>query len=419
MNGAELTVHCLENEGVKYIFGVPGEENEDFLFALEDSSITFIPVRHEQGGAFMANVWGRLSGTAGVCLSTLGPGATNLLTGVADANLDKSPLIAITGQGNLTRLHHESHQIIDVVKMMQPVTKWNKSINSTTVIPEIVRKAFKTAESEKPGASHIELPEDIAGEKLEEQLLPLEKINVRRPAPDYKSVKQAKRLLKDAKKPLIIAGNGGIRTRASKALTAFVNELNIPVAFTFMGKGAVSAEIDQAVGTIGLGFKDYIFEAVEEADLILCIGYDIAEYDPTNWNHAKNKAIVHIDFEPAEVHSHYVPKVEIIGDISESITNLCTDFERKKYANWYVDIKQNIQNSIQSYSQNDEDLIFNTPGVINTVREILPHDGLLISDVGSHKMWIARNYETYCPNGCIISNGLASMGISLPGGISG
>jgi acetolactate synthase-1/2/3 large subunit len=418
MNAADIFVKCLENEGVKYIFGVPGEENEAFLFALENSEIQFIPVRHEQGGAFIANVWGRLTGEAGVCLSTLGPGATNLLTGVADANLDKAPVIAITGQGSNERLHHESHQIIDVVDMMKAVTKWNATITQPSVIPEIVRKAFKLAQEEKPGATHIELPENIADMEVSEDITSLPIYNVRRPSPDTKALNEAASLISQAKKPIIVAGNGAIRKRASKALTELSTKHNIPVACTFMGKGAVSDADEHCLGAVGLGFKDYIIEAFEQADLVISIGYDIAEYDPVHWNRNNDKKIVHIDFTSAEVFTHYIPNVEIVADIAETIKRLSNVIGHQKWDNWYTSIRSRIKESIESYSLDDSSGIFNAPGVINAVRDILPDDGLLISDVGSHKMWVARNYQTYEPNSCLISNGLASMGISLPGGIA-
>jgi len=418
MNGAELFVKCLEQENVKYIFGVPGEENEDLLFAIEHSNISFIPVRHEQGGAFMADVWGRVTGQAGVCLATLGPGATNLVTGVADAFLDKSPVVALTGQGGLLRLHHESHQYIDVVDMMKSITKWSSAVTDVKVIPEIVRKAFKIATSEKPGATHIELAEDVAGHTVEKKLIPLQDSHPRLSAPDKKSFQKALELINHSKKLLIIAGNGAIRNRASEALTSFSEAYNIPVASTFMGKGAISDKSPQSLGAMGLGFKDYVIEAAEAADLILCIGYDIAEYDPEGWNKNNDKTIIHLDFSPAEVFTHYIPEVELICDLATCIRSFHQEMKREAFKNWYTEIRQRIHASISHYNLKDDAPEFQTPGVLSIIREELSDDGLLISDVGSHKMWIARNYQTYCPNGCIISNGLASMGIALPGGIA-
>lgn len=418
MNAAELMIRCLENEEVRYIFGVPGEENEDFLFALEDSSIIFIPVRHEQGAAFMADVWGRLTGKAGVCLSTLGPGATNLMTGIADANLDKAPLVAITGQGSSTRLHHESHQVIDVVKMMVPITKWNSSISRPEVIPEIIRKSFKLAEAEKPGATHVELPENVAGQELQAEYKPLPRLKVKRPSPNKQVINQIINLIAQSTKPIILAGNGAIRNRSSKALKAFSEKYNIPVASTFMGKGAVSDTVQTSMGAVGLGFKDYIIEAFEMSDLVICIGYDIAEYDPVNWNYNRDKKIIHIDFNSAEVFTHYSCVVELIGDLADGIHAIDDNLEIDPFDDWYKDVQANIENSIDSFRLEDTSDLFHVPGVLHVVRDLLPDDGLVISDVGSHKMWIARNYRTFVSNGCLISNGLASMGIALPGGIS-
>ena len=263
MTVSDLVVQCLENEGVRYVFGVPGEETEDLLFSLERSGIRFIPTRHEQGAAFMADVWGRLTGRAGVCLSTLGPGATNLVTGVADAYVDKSPLVAITGQAGSGRIQRESHQYLDIVNMFRPITKWNGTISSPEVAAELVRKAFKTAESEKPGATHLELPEDVA--KLEAAGRPLRSVRVRRPDPDRKALAEAVALLARAKRPLVIAGNGAIRKLASSQLRRLANDYHIPVVNTFMGQGAVPDQSPQSLFTIGLGFRDIVMDAVERA----------------------------------------------------------------------------------------------------------------------------------------------------------
>ena len=417
MNVAELMVECIEAEGVEYIFGVPGEENEDFLFAIEKSNITFVPVRHEQGAAFIADVWGRLTGKAGVCLSTLGPGATNLMTGIADANLDKAPLVALTGQGSSDRLHHESHQMIDVIRMMEPITKWNGTVNSEDVVLEMVRKAFKLAQAEKPGATHLELPENIAKVQIKNDHKPLKINKIRRPSPDPAAIEEAVQMIKAADRPIIIAGNGAIRTRASKALTQLSTNHNIPVASTFMAKGSISDLSETSLASVGLGFKDYVIEAFEKADVVISIGYDVAEYDPVNWNQDLNKTIIHLDFEPAEIYQHYNPDLEVIGDIAASIEELNSGLHDVQFQKWYEDIRIRIFKSFDEYKLNDEKA-FTAPGVIHAVREILPENGLVISDVGSHKMWIARNYPTYAPNGCIISNGLASMGIALPGVIA-
>ena len=420
MKVSDLFVQALEQEGVKYVFGVPGEENQDLLFSLASSSITFVPTRHESGAAFIADVWGRLTGDAGVCLATLGPGATNLITGVADANSDKSPLVAITGQGNVTRLHHESHQLIDVVSMYKPITKWSTSISTPNVVTESVRKAFKLAEFEKPGATHIELPEDIASLEAKDDIQPIKPQRVRRAAADYKAIRSSVELLQEAKRPLIIAGNGAVRKLASKHLTDFATDFNIPVAGTFMGKGALSDKLSQSLGSIGLGFKDYVLQAVEQADLVITVGYDIGEYSPEKWNPKNDKKIIHVDFIPAEVYNNYQPDVEVVCDISDAFWQLQQEMHKDDVSfeqDWYIPARDQIREDIKSYDYT-EDSKLSVPGTLNLIRELMDDDGLLISDVGAHKMWIARNFPTYVPNGTIIGNGFCSMGISLPGGIA-
>ncbi|MBI5002356.1 acetolactate synthase large subunit [Candidatus Woesearchaeota archaeon] len=417
MKVSDLIVKCLETEGTKYVFGVPGEETEDLLFSLANSTITFVPTRHEQGAAFMADVYGRLTGKAGVCLATLGPGATNLITGLADAHLDKSPVVAITGQGDSERLHKESHQAVDIVNMFKPIVKWNTQISNPQITAEVVRKAFKMAEMEKPGVTHFELPEDIAKLPVEKQ--PLVPKKVRRPSPEYKCVQQTLELLRAAKRPLIIAGNGAIRKLASKHLRLFVERTHIPVVSTFMGKGAVSDLNEHSLLSVGLKMKDYVMCAIESADLIITVGYDIAEYDPENWNSTKNKKIVHIDFTPAEVYEYYQPDVELICDISGALweLNFFVEKEGLTFPKWYTPVREKILEDLASYALQEGDQ-FTIPGTLRMLRELLHPEDIVISDVGSHKMWIARNYPCYEPNTCIISNGLASMGIAVPGGVA-
>ena len=307
MNTAELFVKCLESEGVKRIFGVPGEENADFMMALEKSSIDFVLCRHEQGAAFMCDAYGRLTGEASVCLGTLGPGATNLVTGVADANMDRAPLICITGQADSRRQHKESHQNMDVVALFRPVTKWATPILHPDNVPEVVRKAFKVAQTEKPGACHVELAEDIAAMEAHGEPLPPRKL--RRSVPDDKIVNQAWKLIRDAKRPVILAGNGAIRRRASKQLRLFCDATGIGTMCTFMGKGAVSRKAPYSLFTVGLQAKDLIACAIDAADLVICLGYDLVEYHPRLWNSGKDKRIIHADFKPAEIDEFYYPEV--------------------------------------------------------------------------------------------------------------
>jgi acetolactate synthase-1/2/3 large subunit len=418
MKVSDLIVKCLEAEGVQYIFGVPGEESEDVLFSLERSDIRFISTRFEQGASFMADVYGRLTGKAGVCLATLGPGATNLITGVADAHLDKAPLVAITGQGSSDRTHKESHQNLDVVNMFKPITKWNASIQNPHIVTEVVRKAFKLAEMEKPGATHFELPEDVA--RMECSSEPILPRKVRRAAPDYKAINSTIDLLKKSQFPLILAGNGAIRKLASKHLRKFVAHTHIPVVSTFMGKGAVSDEDEHSLMAVGLQARDYVMCAIDRADLIMTVGYDIAEYAPEFWNPEKDKKIVHIDFLPAEVYDYYQPEVEIVSDVSGALWELDNIVQKENIAfdpKWFRPLRARIVEDTNSYRLADGDS-FTVPGVLHLIREIMEPADILVSDVGSHKLWVGRNYPACEPNSVIISNGLASMGIALPGGVA-
>jgi len=418
MNASDLLVRCLEGEGVEYVFGVPGEETEDLLFSLRDSDIEFIPVRHEQGAAFMANVHGRLTGEAGVCLGTLGPGATNLMTGVADANLDKAPLVAITGQGGLERLHKESHQALDIVKMFEPITKWNTQLNDPEIITESVRKAFKLAEYEKPGATHLEFPEDVAGSAVD--ATPMDsRERVRLASPDSELLQRAQAFLEEAERPLIIAGNGAVRTDATTRLREFVQTTGIPVASTYMGKGAISDRSPQSLLTLDSGDHQEASDAIEMADLIFTVGYDIAEHDPAGWNTGVDTVIVHIDSEPAEVYEAYNPHLELVCDPStalEQFTERMNESGTQFDETWYRDLRDHIIDDVATDPPEEDPFTVRT--VLSVLRDVMDDDDILISDVGSHKLQIAQNFLTYEPNTCLISNGLASMGISVPGGIA-
>src|SRR3954449_4153687 len=291
---SDLFVECLEAEGVKYVFGIPGEETLDLNESLERSSVSFVPVRHEQGGAYMADMYGRLTQRAGVCLGTLGPGATNLVTAVADAYLDRAPLVAITGQGDLERMHKESHQYIDILSLMRPITKWNARLSDAAIIPEVVRKAFKVAESEKPGSTHIELPEDVMVAEIEDE--PLPRRGLARPEPSARELLKAADIIRGALNPVALAGNGVIRAGGSPALREFTRQTGIPVATTFMGKGVVdAADPASSLGTVGLQSGDYKMAGFEQADVVIAIGYDLVEHAPKHWNPGKDKKIVCID----------------------------------------------------------------------------------------------------------------------------
>jgi acetolactate synthase I/II/III large subunit len=417
MNGAELLVRCLEHEGVEVIFGVPGEETLAFTDALLDSRIRFVPCRHEQGAAFMADVWGRLSGRAGVCLGTLGPGATNLATGVGDANLDRAPVVAITGQAGRDRIHKESHQYVDVVDMFRPLTKWNARLGLASVIPEAVRKAFKLAETEKPGACHLELPEDVADETAPRDALPLSTERPRRPSPDRPALRRAAELIDRARRPLLFAGNGVIRGRAAGALREFAGRTGIPVANTFMAKGCLSWDHDLSLGTIGLQMRDAISCGFDRADLVIAAGYDPVEYAPRLWNADGSKMIVHLDFTPAEVDAHYQPAVEVVADVREAL-DILRDLVsvRRDPAPTRV-LHQWILDELATGAAGNAFPL--TPQrVLHDLRQVLAPEDIVISDVGAHKLWVARLFPAVDPNTVVISNGFAAMGIGLPGAIA-
>ena len=416
MNTARLLVQCLENEGVEYVFGLPGEENLHMLQALKDSSIQFITTRHEQGAAFMADVYGRLTGKAGVCLSTLGPGATNLMTGVADANLDRAPLVAITGQVGTDRMHIESHQYLDLVAMFSPVTKWNTQIVRPSITPEVVRKAFKLAQTEKPGAVHIDLPENIAAMPVDGH--PLRPDAREKVYASFSSIERAAAAISQAKNPMILVGNGAIRARAGEALTAFAEQLNIPVANTFMGKGIIPYKHPLALWAVGLQQRDYISCGFDHTDLVICIGYDLIEYSPKRWNPTGETPIVHIDMTPAEVDQSYIPLAEVVGDICDSLEEIAKRVDRTgKPAPYAIGLRAEIQSDYEEYAK-DDGFPLKPQKLIYDLRQVMGPEDIVISDVGAHKMWMARHYHCDRPNTCLISNGFAAMGIAIPGAVA-
>ena len=422
MKASDLFVKCLENEGVEYIFGLPGEENADFVMSLKKSSIRFILCRHEQAAAFMADVYGRLTGKAGVCLGTLGPGATNLVTGVADGNMDRAPMVVLTGQADTKRMHKESHQAMDVVEMFRPLTKWARQIIHPDNIPEVVRKAFKLAETEKPGACHIELPENIAKQETDAQPLSFRKL--RRPAPDEKIIDQAMELLKRATRPVILAGNGAIRKRASTQLRLFAHNAGIPVVNTFMGKGAVPRTDPHCMFTVGLQAKDYAVHLLNQADLVIAVGYDLVEYHPSLWNTGTPKKILHIDFLPAEIDEQYRVDVEINADIANALWQLNERVEeaaaqfQQFHIEDYADVREQLLSDFAEYKDDDARGAIKPQKVLWDVRQELGPNDIALSDVGAHKMWIARYYQCDEPNTCLISNGFCSMGFALPGAMA-
>ena len=421
MKASDLLVKCLEEEALEYVFGVPGEENADFILSLEESeSIKFILTRHEQGAAFMAEAYGRLTGQAAGCLGTLGPGATNLITGVADSNMDRAPMLVLTGQGSTDRLHKESHQIMNVVEMFRPVTKWATTILHADTIPEVVRKAVRIARTEKPGAVHIELPEDIASQATE--AAPMTPVRFRRPVADDKAVDRAFELLKSAKRPIILAGNGCIRKRASKQLRLFCEQTGIGVLTTFMAKGAVDRNAPYCLFTIGLGAKDLPALVIDQADLVIALGFDMVEYHPRLWNPLKSKKIIHADFLPAEIDEHYNPDVEVVGDLAHTLwmfnERLQSHGKLELDLAGQSDIRAAMQAEFEAHAKDRTEGLIRPQKALWDAREALgPHD-ILLSDVGAHKMWIARYYQCDEPNTCLIPNGFCSMGFALPGAIA-
>ncbi|UTW45316.1 acetolactate synthase large subunit [bacterium SCSIO 12696] len=421
MKASDLFVKCLEEEGIEYIFGVPGEENADFMMSLEKSDqIRFILTRHEQGAAFMAEIYGRLTGDPAGCLGTLGPGATNLITGVADSNMDRAPMLVLTGQGASTRLHKESHQVMDVVGMFEPVTKWATQVIHADSIPEITRKAVRLARTEKPGAVHVELPEDIA--KWETDKKPLAVKKFRRSVPDDKAVDRAFEKIKNAKRPLIVAGNGCIRRRASKQLRMLCEKTGIGVVSTFMAKGCVDMDEDYCLYTIGLGAKDFVSCAVDAADLVITIGYDMVEYHPSLWNPEGNKEIVHIDFLPAEIDENYHPEVEVVGDLAHALWMLNERVDAAGGLEYDLSqqkaVRRDMWAEFTAHKDDDTENSIRPQKVLWDCRQVMGPNDILLSDVGAHKMWIARHYQCHEPNTCLIPNGFCSMGFALPGAIA-
>ncbi len=413
---AQLFVRCLENEGVAYIFGIPGEENLFMIDALQGSTIRFITTRHEQGAAFMADVYGRLTHRAGVCLSTLGPGATNLMTGFADANMDHAPVVAIAGQGATTRMHKESHQIVDLQHLFAPVAKYAVAVLEPENVPEIVRKAFKVAQAEKPGGAFISFPENIAGHELAEPMPVLKVQGPLPPAPHKQKILQAVATIDQARFPIILAGNGVVRGQASQALVHFAEQANIPVATTFMAKGVIPFAHPLSLGTIGLQARDYVACGFDRADVIIAVGFDMVEYPPALWHPAADKKIVHIDQQYAEVDSHYILEVGVIGDIALALEQLASRVRRHRDVD-SSGLHRVIADELGRYAQ-DDSWPPKPQRIVGAMRQALAPDDILVCDVGAHKMWVARLYPCHRPNTCIISNGFAAMGIAVPGGVA-
>ena len=397
---------------VEHIFGIPGEETLDLNEALDRSErITFVPTRHEQGAAFMADAYGRLTGDPGVCLATLGPGATNLATGIGDANLDNAPLVALSGQIDLAGMHKETHQFIDTVDMLRPMTKWNTRVHDPRMISEAVRKAFSTAAAEKPGATHLELPADVMGTSIVGRPMP--------PGPetlaeaDPVSLLRAVEALQAAETPVMLVGNGVVRQRAAQALRAFCEETGLHVITTFMGKGVVDAASDQFLFTAGLRAQNYPQGLMGRADLVVCVGYDMIEWPPSAWNPDGRQKIVCIDTVPPEIDAHYVPEVQLIGDVSRILYQLAGLVQGKSIAHPKTRPYRRAFSALLD-TGSDDDLPVKPQRVLRDLRAALAPKDVLVSHVGAHKFWVARFWEAREPNTVLISNGFAAMGFGLP-----
>lgn len=412
MKASDLFVEALENEGVEYVFGIPGEENLDLLESLRNSSIRLILTRHEQAAGFMAATYGRLTGKAGVCLSTLGPGATNFVTAAAYAQLGAMPMMMITGQKPIKHSKQGQFQILDVVAMMRPLTKYTSQIVSGDNIPSRVREAFRLAEEERPGAVHLELPEDIAGEETDAR--PISKSEMRRPVPEEKAICRAVELLKNARSPLILVGAGANRKRTSKVLSEFVDKQGIPFITTQMGKGVINEDHSLFLGNAALSANDFLHRAIDKADLILNVGHDVVEKPPFFMQEG-GITVIHVNFRTAVVDPVYFPQVELIGDISNSIWELNDRLKPQK--NWdfsyFRSVGEAMDNHVQEDADDDRFPVY-PQRLVADVRRVMPDDGIITLDNGIYKIWFARNYKARCPNTVLLDNALATMGAGLP-----
>jgi acetolactate synthase-1/2/3 large subunit len=421
---AELLVRCLENEGVRFVFGIPGEENIHFVRALERSEIRYVLTRHEQAAAFMAEMYGRISGHAGVVSSTLGPGAINLQLGVADAFTNSTPLVALSAQVGARRSYKESHQFIDLVNLFAPITKWAAGVPAPAALPEMVRKAFKLAETERPGAAYLAVPEDVDAAAADPALKPLRR-NVPRPeAPAPGQIARAAELLRAARRPIVLAGHGAARAHAGPAVAELAERLGLPVAVTFHGKGVIADDHPNAAGTVGFMRRDYVNFGFDETDLIICVGYELQEFDPVRINPDGAKRIIYVHRFPAEVDAHFSIDVGIEGDISASLRALADavapagatqrpDPHELPHLPSTALLAEELERG-----RADERWPLSPQRIVADTRAALGREDVVLVDTGALKMWMARLYPTYAPNTCLISNGLSTMGFALPGALA-
>ncbi|MCJ8325781.1 MAG: acetolactate synthase large subunit [Campylobacterales bacterium] len=414
MKASALFVKALENEGVEYIFGIPGEENLDFLDSMRESNIKLILTRHEQGAGFMAATYGRLTGKVGVCLATLGPGATNFVTSAAYAQLGGMPLMMITGQKPIKKSKQGRFQIIDIVNLMKPVTKYAKQVVNGNNIPSMVREAFKIATAERPGAVHIELPEDIAAEECDDNIYPVQP--VRYPKADNTSILDAVKMIENAKRPLLLVGAGANRTRIGDALKNFVNESGIPFFSTQMGKGVIDDGHKLCLGTAALSANDFIHCAIDRADLIINVGHDVIEKPPFFMENDENATkVIHLNFFPSEVDDTYFPQLDVVGDIASNVDSLSTALTNQD--TWEFDYFKRVIKEVRVHTSkyfDDTRFPILPQRAVNTIRKQLAPQDILTLDNGVYKIWFARNYDCAQPNTMLLDNALATMGAGLP-----
>lgn len=415
---AELIVECLESEGVTHVFGIPGEENIRLVEALSASSIEYVLTRHEQGASFMAEVYGRLTGRAGVCSATLGPGAINLLLGVADATTNSTPLVALSAQVGMGRSYKESHQGVDLVSMFAPVTKWSALVATPAAVPEMIRKAFKLAQTERPGAVYLAVPEDVESAAAPAGTGPLH-INTPRPDdPSAAQVERAAEILRSARNPILLAGHGVARSDASDAVRRFAESLGIPVATTFHGKGVLPDDHPLALGAVGFMRHDYVNFGFDRADAIVAVGYELQEFDPVRINPRGDTRIIHIHRFPAEVDTHYDVAVGLHADIGRSLDALAAAVAGGQRTSAGGERIRELLSAELNRGRTDDRFPLAPARIVADTRTALQRNDVVLVDTGALKMWMARLYPTYEPNTCLISNGLSTMGWSLPGAIA-
>ncbi len=417
MKASDLFVKALEAEGVEYIFGIPGEENLDFLDSLRNSKIKLILTRHEQAAGFMAATYGRLTGRAGVCLSTLGPGATNFVTAAAYGQLGALPMLMITGQKPIKSSKQGKFQIVDVVEMMKPLTKYTQQIVGGDNIPSRVHEAFRLAEEERPGATHLELPEDIARDETDADLLP--KRHVRRPIAEQKSIHQAVEALQKAKHPLLLIGAGANRKQTARMLRDFVDEFQIPFFSTQMGKGVLDERDPLFLGNAALSDGDFLHRAIAHSDLILNVGHDVVEKPPFFMHVDDGRTVIHVNFRTAEVDPVYFPQVEVVGDIANSVWQIKQALTAQDHwdCDYFLKIRQRVQEHLSEGADDPRFPIY-PQRLVADIRKVMPDDGIIALDNGVYKIWFARNYRAHLSNTVLLDNALATMGAGLPSALA-